>query len=165
MGSFRQPPAHTRARPRGPVKEARLSHPTMFSSSFVLSLLLLGLASAYQLEDTFLEEYDEASDPRLFFSNFTSGLVAINTTLLTYGAMIVLGGGAIALHMYLLANSGANQRYANAYNQGYQGGNQGYNNNYHYANRRMFTGSQSGLNFDLLGLVSKAVEVYQKLNG
>lgn len=54
--------------------------------------------------------------------------------------MIVLGGGAIALLMYLLANSGANQRYANAYNQGYQGGNQGYNNNYHYANRRMFTG-------------------------
>ena len=43
--------------------------------------------------------------------------------------------------MYLLANSGANQRYANAYNQygGYQGGNQGYNN-HHYANRRMFDG-------------------------
>ena len=59
---------------------------------------------------------------------------------MTYGAMIVLGGGAIALLMYLLANSGANQRYANAYNQGYGGGNQGYNNNYHYTNRRMFTG-------------------------
>jgi hypothetical protein len=27
------------------------------------------------------------------------------------------------------------------------------------------TGAQSGSNFDLLGLVSKAVEVYQKLNG
>ena len=71
------------------------------------------------------------------------GLVAINTTLLTYGALIVLGGGAIALLMYLLANAGANQRYANAYNQygGYnQGGNQGYNN--HYANRRMFDGEK-----------------------
>ena len=58
--------------------------------------------------------------------------------------MIVLGGGAIALLMYLLANSGANQRYANAYNQngGYQGGNQGYNNNYHYTNRRMFAGER-----------------------
>ena len=45
--------------------------------------------------------------------------------------------------MYLLANSGANQRYANAYNQygGYQGGNQGYNN-HHYANRRMFDGER-----------------------
>merc|ERR1711936_672749 len=135
---------------------------TMFSSFFPLSLLLIGLASAYDMEDS-LMEYDEASDPRLFFSNFTSGLVAINTTLLTYGALIVLGGGAIALLMYLLANSGANHRYANAYNQygGYQGGNY----NHHYANRRMFRGSQSGFNFDLLGLVSKAVEVYQKLNG
>ena len=45
----------------------------MFSSSLALSLLLLGLASAYELEDS-LMEYDEASDPRLFFSNFTSGL-------------------------------------------------------------------------------------------
>ena len=71
------------------------------------------------------------------------GLVAINTTLLTYGALIVLGGGAIALLMYLLANAGANQRYANAYNQygGYQGGNQHYNN-HHYANRRMFDGEK-----------------------
>ena len=90
--SFRQPPAHTRARPRGPEQEARLSHPTMFSSSFVLSLLLLGLASAYELEDTFLEEYDEASDPRLFFSNFTSGLpqgqMFIKTSILTTQAWL-----------------------------------------------------------------------------
>ena len=65
--------------------------------------------------------------------------MAINTTLLTYGALIVLGGAAIALLMYLLANSGANQRYANAYNQygGYQGGSYS-----HYANRRMFDGER-----------------------
>ena len=62
---------------------------------------------------------------------------------MTYGALIVLGGGAIALLMYLLANSGANHRYANAYNQygGYQGSNQHYNN-HHYANRRMFDGEK-----------------------
>merc|ERR1711978_434372 len=127
------------------VLETKLSN--MFSSSLALSLLFFGLASAFELEDSLLDSYDESdSDPRLFFSNFTSGLVAINTTLLTYGALIVLGGAAIALLMYLLANSGANQRYANAYNQ--------------YANRRMFDGSRSAFNFDLLGLVSKAVEVY-----
>merc|ERR1711994_441656 len=143
------------------VLETKLSN--MFSSSLALSLLFFGLASAFELEDSLLEYDESESDPRLFFSNFTSGLVAINTTLLTYGALIVLGGAAIALLMYLLANSGANHRYANAYNQygGYQGGNY----NHHYANRRMFHGSQSGFNFDLLGLVSKAVEVYQKLNG
>merc|ERR1711928_103673 len=74
----------------------------MFSSSLALSLLFFGLASAFELEDSFLEAYDESeSDPRLFFPNFTSGLVAINTTLLTYGALIVLGGAAIALLMYL----------------------------------------------------------------
>merc|ERR1711936_451154 len=126
------------------VLETKLSN--MFSSSLALSLLFFGLASAFELEDSLLEYDESESDPRLFFSNFTSGLVAINTTLLTYGALIVLGGAAIALLMYLLANSGANQRYANAYS--------------HYANRRMFDGSRSAFNFDLLGLVSKAVEVY-----
>merc|ERR1711994_109092 len=143
------------------VLETKLSN--MFSSSLALSLLFFGLASAFELEDSLLKYDESESDPRLFFSNFTSGLVAINTTLLTYGALIVLGGAAIALLMYLLANSGANQRYANAYNQygGYQGGSY----SHYYANRRMFHGSQSGFNFDLLGLVSKAVEVYQKLNG
>merc|ERR1712080_539580 len=97
------------------VLETKLSN--MFSSSLALSLLFFGLASAFELEDSLLEYDESESDPRLFFSNFTSGLVAINTTLLTYGALIVLGGAAIALLMYLLANSGANQRYANAYNQ------------------------------------------------
>merc|ERR1711944_39795 len=123
MESVRRPPTTQEVE-----KEFSTLISTMFSSSssLALSLLLFGLASAFELEDSFME-YDEASDPRLFFSNFTSGLVAINTTLLTYGALIVLGGGAIALLMYLLANSGANQRYANAYNQ-YGGGNQGYNN-------------------------------------
>merc|ERR1712088_442609 len=126
------------------VLETKLSN--MFSSSLALSILFLGLASAFELEDSLLEYDESESDPRLFFSNFTSGLVAINTTLLTS----------------LLANSGANQRYANAYNQygGYQGGSYS-----HYANRRMFDGSRSAFNFDLLGLVSKAVEVYQKMNG
>merc|ERR1712115_236267 len=90
------------------VLETKLSN--MFSSSLALSLLFFGLASAFELEDSLLEYEESESDPRLFFSNFTSGLVAINTTLLTYGALIVLGGAAIALLMYLLANSGANQR-------------------------------------------------------
>merc|ERR1711899_585104 len=90
------------------VLETKLSN--MFSSSLALSLLFFGLASAFELEDSLLESYNESEpDPRLFFSNFTSGLVAINTTLLTYGALIVLGGAAIALLMYLLANSGARQ--------------------------------------------------------
>merc|ERR1712029_1002426 len=144
MGVPGVPPAKPEV---GEVLETKLSN--MFSSSaLALSLLFFGLASAFELEDSLLESYDESeSDPRLFFSNFTSGLVAINTTLLTYGALIVLGGAAIALLMYLLANSGANQRYANAYNQygGYQGGSYS-----HYANRRMFDGSRSAFNFDLL---------------
>merc|ERR1711890_97754 len=140
------------------VLETKLSN--MFSSSLALSLLFFGLASAFELEDSLLEYDESESDPRLFFSNFTSGLVAINTTLLTYGAIIVLGGAAIGLLLYLLATTCPNTRYANAYGQSY-----GQNSGYSSYNRRMFTDSKSVFNFDLLGLVNKAVEVYQQLNG
>merc|ERR1711890_192690 len=82
------------------------------------------------------------------------------TTLLTYGAIIVLGGAAIGLLLYLLATTSPNTRYANAYGQSY-----GQNSGYSSYNRRMFNDSKSVFNFDLLGLVNKAVEVYQQLNG
>ena len=52
--------------------ETKLSN--MFSSSLALSLLFFGLASAFELEDSLLEYDESESDPRLFFSNFTSGL-------------------------------------------------------------------------------------------
>merc|ERR1712107_935314 len=157
MGSSRRSTSQTRG--RGGLGDQAVQHVLLLPGSLPP---ILRLSFSFELEDSLLEYDESESDPRLFFSNFTSGLVAINTTLLTYGALIVLGGAAIALLMYLLANSGANQRYANAYNQygGYQGGSYS-----HYANRRMFDGSRSAFNFDLLGLVSKAVEVYQKMNG
>merc|ERR1712080_161878 len=146
MGSHTLPPLGT-------------SHTMTLPSTLYLCILAASMVAAYETEDA-LMDYDEASDPRLFFSNFTSGLVAINTTLLTYGAIIVLGGAAIGLLLYLLATTSPNTRYANAYGQSY-----GQNSGYSSYNRRMFTDSKSVFNFDLLGLVNKAVEVYQQLNG
>merc|ERR1712025_1289831 len=94
---------------------------------------------------------EEVSDPRVFFANITSGMVAVNYTLLTYAGIIVIGGSFLGLALYFLASS-ARERYSH--------------NQYHhdqYANSRM--GISAGADdFDLIGLLTTAMEVYQKLN-
>merc|ERR1712115_607705 len=86
---------------------------------------------------------EDVSDPRVFFANITSGMVAVNYTLLTYAGIIVIGGSFLGLALYFLASS-ARERYS--HNQ--------------YANSRM--GISAGADdFDLIGLLTTAMEVYQ----
>jgi len=64
------------------------------------------------------------ADPRLFFVNFTSSLVTVNTTLLAYGLIFlaILGAAAVALY-YLYLESQSSSSYgsygSNAYSQSY----------------------------------------------
>ena len=77
---------------------------------------------------------------------------------MAYAAAIVIGGSAVGLLVYLLVTTTPPSGYAHVYGQG---SNQG------YYNRRTFDTAhkvQEGFNFDLLGLVSKAMNVYQKIN-
>merc|ERR1711862_685191 len=61
----------------------------MFSTCAITLSLLLSVVNG--LEDVSIYE-DEASDPRLFFANYTSGLLAVNTTILAYAGIIVAAG-------------------------------------------------------------------------
>ena len=82
-----------------------------------------------------------------------TGLVAVNTTILSYAALIVAGGAAIGLVLYFLATQ-PQSRYS-----------QQYSNNQYYSSSRMFNDhGVSASSFDLMGLVSTALEVYKKLN-
>ena len=82
-----------------------------------------------------------------------TGLVAVNTTILSYAALIVAGGAAIGLVLYFLAIQ-PQSRYS-----------QQYSNNQYYSSSRMFNDyGVSASSFDLMGLVSTALEVYKKLN-
>ena len=53
----------------------------MLSHCLALTLLALGVTA--DLGDFELSETESAGDPRLFFANFTSSLVTVNSTLLT----------------------------------------------------------------------------------
>ena len=90
-------------------------------------LTLLALCAAASADDFDLAEAE--AYPRLFFFNFTSSLVAVNTTLLAYGLIFlaIVGAAAVALY-YLYLESQSSSGY------GSYGSNAAYSNyNYNYA--------------------------------
>merc|ERR1711994_232100 len=122
----------------------------MFSKSCAILLLSAAACSALNTEDVSLSE--DQSDPRVFFANYTSSLLAVNTTILAYAGIIVAAGVVVGLVLYFIATN-PQQRYSNAYNSNY------------YSQSRMLHDASSYLgDYDLLGLVTKAVQIYNKLN-
>jgi len=85
-------------------------------------LTLLAMVAFASADDFDLTEAE--ADPRLFFVNFTSSLVTVNTTLLAYGLIFlaILGAAAVALY-YLYLESQSSSSYgsygSNAYSQSY----------------------------------------------
>jgi len=75
-------------------------------------LTLLAMVAYVSADDFDLE--DAEADPRLFFANFTSSLVAVNTTLLSYGLIIlaIMGAGAVALYYFYLESQAASSRFS-----------------------------------------------------
>merc|ERR1712242_661302 len=126
---------------------------TMLQTLAVLALAAMSSVSAYTTEDLSLYEED-ASDPRVFFANYTSSLLAVNTTILAYAGIIVAAGVVVGLVLYFIATN-PQQRYY---------GSNAYNSNYYSQSRMLHEASSFLGDFDLLGLVTKGVEVYKKLN-
>ena len=75
-------------------------------------LTLLAIVAYASADDFDLE--DAEADPRLFFANFTSSLVAVNTTLLSYGLIFlaIMGAGAVALYYVYLESQAASSRFS-----------------------------------------------------
>ena len=99
-------------------------------SHSLLALTLLALGVSADLTDFDLSESESAGDPRLFFANFTSSLITVNSTLLAYALVGLAVAGAAGLALYYLylqsASSGAG---------GYSYGNQYSYNQYGYQSR------------------------------
>lgn len=99
-------------------------------SHSLLALTLLALGVRADLTDFDLSESEGAGDPRLFFANFTSSLITVNSTLLAYALVGLAVAGAAGLALYYLylqsASSGAG---------GYSYGNQYSYNQYGYQSR------------------------------
>jgi len=135
------------------------AHHHGFRSLAVTLFSLLSSATAFSLDglspDLGLVDEMEV-EPRLFFANYTSGLLAVNSTILLYA---LAGAGVVAaglLAIYLLANAPARSGYGSGYGSGYSG----YSSDYDSQSRGFRTG-RSG--YDILTLISVATDLYGKL--
>jgi len=128
----------------------------MLSHCLALTLLALGVTAEADLGDFELSESE--SDPRLFFANFTSSLITVNSTLLAYALVGLAVAGAAGLALYYLylqsASSGAG---------GYGYGNQYSYNQYGYQSRS----GDLGYDFNAVNIlqwISMLQEVYEKFD-
>merc|ERR1712037_94598 len=127
----------------------------MLSSKTLCAIAVMLSSVSYSTEDLSLYE-DEASDPRLFFANYTSGLLAVNTTLLAYAGIIVAAGVVVGLVLYFIATNPQSSRYYNS---------NSYSNSQYYSQARML--NDAGFlseDWNLMGLVTKALDIYSRLN-
>lgn len=127
-------------------------------SHSLLALTLLALGVSADLTDFDLSESESAGDPRLFFANFTSSLITVNSTLLAYALVGLAVAGAAGLALYYLylqsASSGAG---------GYSYGNQYSYNQYGYQSRS----GDLGYDFNAMNIlqwISMLQEVYEKFD-
>jgi len=128
----------------------------MLSHCLALTLLALGVTA--DLGDFELSESESAGDPRLFFANFTSSLITVNSTLLAYALVGLAVAGAAGLALYYLylqsASSGAG---------GYGYGNQYSYNQYGYQSRS----GDLGYDFNAVNIlqwITMLQEVYEKFD-
>ena len=88
-------------------------------------LTLLAMVAVAKADDFDLAEAE--ADPRLFFVNFTSSLVQVNTTILAYGLIFlaIVGAAAVALYYLYLESQNSSSGYGsygssyNSYNYNY----------------------------------------------
>merc|ERR1712037_912573 len=86
---------------------------TMITYCLVMALLASSVRATVE-EELHLKDYEYSesqSDPRLFFANFTSSLIQVNSTLLAYalvGLAVAMAAGLALYYLYLQsASSGA----------------------------------------------------------
>ena len=82
-----------------------------------------------------LDYYDESNgDPRLLFANFTSSLIAVNSTLLAYAlvGLAIAGAAGLALYYLYLQSASSGGGYGQYSNYGYQYGYDKFQSRYTY---------------------------------
>merc|ERR1712061_777680 len=127
---------------------------TMLQTLAVLALSSMSSVSAYTTEDLSLYEED-ASDPRVFFANYTSGLLAVIMTILAYAGIIVAAGVVVGLVLYFIATNPQSSRdYGNSYS----------NSQYYSQARMLHDAGTLSEDWNLMGLVTKALNIYSRLN-
>lgn len=122
-----------------------------------IAISCLPLASTQNAGEYDIELDKVESDPRLFFTNFTSSLIQVNSTILAYAliALAVAGAAALALYYLYLESANAESGYGQQYGYEQEG--------YEYNSRS----STEGFGFNagqILTWIQMASEAYNSLD-
>jgi len=118
-------------------------------------LTLLAMVAVAKADDFDLAEAE--ADPRLFFVNFTSSLVQVNTTILAYGLIFlaIVGAAAVALYYLYLESQNSSSGYG-SYGSSYN------SYNYNYARSANDGYDYNGLN--IIQWISMLQDLYEKFD-
>jgi len=119
-------------------------------------LTLLALVAYANAEDTYALD-ENAEQARLFFVNFTSSLVQVNTTILAYGLIFLAVVGAAAVALYYL--------YLESQNSGGYGSSYGSYNQYNY--QSYARSANDGYDYNGLNIIqwiSMLQDLYEKFD-
>jgi len=134
---------------------------SLFSDTMLKHCATLALGSLISSvsanNDLDLSEFEEEGDPRLLFANFTSSLIAVNSTLLAYAlvGLALAGAAGLALYYLYLQSASSSGGYGQYSQYGY--------NQYNYQSRS----SDAGFDFNavnILAWISMLQEVYEKFD-
>merc|ERR1711981_1353618 len=120
-------------------------------------LTLLALVAYANAEESYALEADNAEQARLFFVNFTSSLVQVNTTILAYGLIFLAVVGAAAVALYYL--------YLESQNSGGYGSSYGSYNQYNY--QSYARSANDGYDYNGLNIIqwiSMLQDLYEKFD-
>jgi len=97
-----------------------------------------------------LSLFEEQGDARLFFANYTSSLLTVNSTILAVAGLVIFGGLALILALYYLANVSQSSS--------------GYGSGYQYYSRGFRSDEAGTTGSTILTLLSVASDIYSKMN-
>ena len=95
--------------------------PTMLHNALAaITIILVMMAEAIVAVEHFelVEEGTQDFEPRLFFANYTSSLLSVNSTILGYALLALSMGGAAAValyYLYLESASSSSSSYGSQY--------------------------------------------------
>ena len=96
----------------------------MYQYTAAVLLALMGTGAQAYAVDLDSELASVEADPRLFFTNFTSSLIQVNSTILAYAlvGLAIAGAAALALYYLYIESANASSGYGQGYssNYGYQ---------------------------------------------
>jgi len=93
--------------------------PTMLHNALAAITTMMMMAEAVVAAEHFeLVEEGTDAEPRLFFANYTSSLLSVNSTILAYALLALAMGGAAAValyYLYLESASSSSSSYGSQY--------------------------------------------------